>query len=263
MRLFALTLYCFLTFSNSYAEENIQESAQLQPIESVTVLASSSLTMPISLISKKYSREHAVDVNAVFESAPELLRKIEEGDPADIVITANKLQMDDMQSRGVVDPSSRVILAGNRISLVSSQLFEIEKENKKLEELLDFSHSRALMIIADPKFVSLGEFSIEMLEKTKKWNKFKNFVVLAPTSSKTADLIVKSQTAGVVYTTDAIIYSKELNHLGMIPDSLHSPIEYHAALVVGNNMTDAKKYLTYLSSNISKNILRDNGFVVE
>ena len=242
---------------------NTEDVGQPQNVESVTVLASSSLTMPVSQASRIYSRDHKVDVNAVFESAPELLRKIEEGDPADIVITANKAQMDDMQNRGLIEPASRVVLAKNRISLVASEPFVMEKEDKNLEQLLDFVHSRALMIIADPKFVSLGEFSVEALKNIKKWSKFKNFVVLAPTSSKTADLVIKSQTAGLVYTTDALLFEENLNHLGVLPENLHSPIEYHAALVVGNNMAEAREYLAFLSSNNIKAVLRNNGFVLD
>lgn len=261
MRILAFFISIFiLTSSTSFADS---DAGQPQNVESVTVLAASSLTVPISQASKIYSRDHSVDVNAVFENSSELLNKIEDGDPADIVITSSGKWMDKMQEKGLIDPSSRVILANNRISLVTALEFEIDTEDKKVEELLDFIHSRALMVIGEPGYVRLGDVTIEMLKEVGKWRKFRKFMVLAPTSSKTMDLIIKSQTAGIVYTTDAMLYEDQIEHLGVIPQKLHSPIEYHAALVVGNNMIEARKYLTFLNNKKVKAVFKRNRFVIE
>ncbi|PIR32174.1 MAG: molybdate ABC transporter substrate-binding protein [Alphaproteobacteria bacterium CG11_big_fil_rev_8_21_14_0_20_44_7] len=257
---FIYTALLFLLFCVS-AHAN-EEDIQPENVDSVTILASSSMTVAISEISRIYSRSNAVDVNAVFEATSELLRKIEDGDPADIVITASDKWMQKMEERGLIDASSHVTLAKNRLALVAAKGFEIS-QSKNLEENLDYIHNRALMVMADPATVTLGEITEKVLMNVKRWRKLRKFMVFAPTSSKTVDLIIKSQTAGVIYATDALLYKNSLQYIGDIPARLHKPIYYHAAVVVGSNMEESRKYLDYLTSEPAKDVFRKHGFVVE
>ncbi len=257
-----LLLSALLSLSISAGAVN-NDIGQLENIESVTILVSSSMTAPISIIAREYSREKNVDLNAVFESASELVLKIDYGDPADIIIVSDNKWLDDLQARGLIDASSRTKIAGNRLSLVTSTEFKMDEETKKLEDALDYIHNRALMVMADAQVSSLGERTQEVLRNVGKWAKFKRFIVLAPTSAKTVDLLIKSQTAGIVYSTDARLFSNQLRYVGDIPEKLHSPIEYYAAIVLGNNMEEARKFLSHLSEAKAKDVLENAGFLVE
>lgn len=239
------------------------ELAQPENIESVTILAPSSLTNPISLISRRYSIEKKLDMNSVFDTSTELLRKIEEGDPADIVIVSEPKLLDDMQKMGLIEGSSKVKIAGNRLSLVAAKNFRIDTSQNNLEAMLDFIHNRALMAVADVENVTLGKRSAEMLQKIGKWEKFKKFIVQLPTSAKTVDYIIKSQTAGIVYASDAFLYRDNLQYIGDIPQKLHSPVEYYAAVVLGNNMPEAREFLHYLTAKEAQAILQKAKFVIE
>jgi molybdenum ABC transporter molybdate-binding protein len=119
------------------------------------------------------------------------------------------------------------------------------------------------MVMADPEVGALGAASKEVLTNIGRWSKFKKFIVIAPTSAKTVDLIIKSQTAGIVYSTDARLFSEKLNYIGDIPKKLHTPVEYYAAIVLGDNMEEARKFLTYLSEEQAQAELKNSGFIVQ
>ena len=258
MRFFAALLILIAT--NANAADDI---GQPENVESVTVLVSSSLTAPISEIARQYSREKAVDLNAVFEAPSELVNKIEDGDPADIIIVSDQKWLDGLQEQGLIEPNSRVKIAKNRLSLVAAKNFKLKIDSKQLEQMLDFIRSRTLMVMGDPASGALGDRTQEVLQNVKKWDTFKGFVVLAPTSAKTVDLLIKSESAGIIYSTDAKLFKDDLQYIGDIPQKLHKPIEYYAAVALGNNMDEAQKFLTYLSSPSAQDVLKKAGFVIK
>lgn len=239
-----------------------KQNVNVMNIESITILASSSLTVPITEISKQYSRLYNTDVNTVYDASGELLLDIEDGDPADIIITPSKKHLDEMKAEGLLDNSSITEIAGNTLAIVSSKKMHIEKADH-IEETLMNVHNKALMIIGDPEMTSLGSATVEMLKKVKLWPLFEKRVVLAPTSTKAADYIIKGESAGVIYASDAHLYNKELTTIDIIPNGLHEPVKYYAAVVVSGNMVKARKYLKHLTSKRAKVILKENGFVVQ
>lgn len=244
-------------------EANARKFVQPKNVESLTVLATSSLTVPISDLTRQYSLENRVDLNSVFDSSSELFAKIDDGDPADVVIVSDPKWLDKLDEMGLIEGKSRVKIASNRLALVASKKFDLKIASSQLEEMLDYIRNRTLMVIADPAVETLGERSVEMLENIKKWERFKKFAVLAPTSAKTVDLIVKSETAGIVYSSDAKLFEDDLFYIGDIPTKLYKPIEYYAAVVLGNNMEGGEKFLQYLSGENAKEVLKNTGFVLE
>ena len=97
-------LAAFLLFSNAaYA---VDDPNQFGDEKSITVLASSSMTLPLAEIAKLYARQNNIDVNTVYEATPELLEKIKAGDPADVVITPDIKYLDQMKEEGLIEPDS-------------------------------------------------------------------------------------------------------------------------------------------------------------
>lgn len=240
-----------------------KDAGQPKNIDSVTVLASSSMTVPIAETSKLYSRNYNVDVNAVFESSTELYNKIEDGDPADIIVTPDKNLLAQLKEHGLIDSTSKIIIAGNHLVIVTAKDMKFVTDKTDAKDILNEIYNKTIMTISDTNTTSLGFFTRQALQKMGLWQKFERRVQLGPTSSKTTDLIIKGQSAGVVYATDAELYKDKINLLATIPDTMHDPVEYYAAVVVGDNMDKARKYLEYLSSDEAKQIFKMRGFVVK
>jgi molybdate transport system substrate-binding protein len=256
-----LIAFLLLFSTASYAAK--RDSGQPKNVESITVLASSSIAIPATEISKLYSRTENVDVNAVFDSTAELYSKIEDGDPADIIITPSIKLLEQLKEHGLIDSTSKIILAGNRLAVISTKDMKYSTDKLDVKEILGEIYNKTIMTIGDTNTTSLGFFTKQALQSLNLWQKFERRVQLGPTSSKTTDLIIKGQSAGIVYLSDAELYKDDLNLLAVIPDTMHEPIEYYAAIVVGDNMEKARKYLAYLSSNEAKQVFKMNGFIVK
>ena len=246
-------------WTNSYA---IEDSEDTMNIESVTIMAASSLTVPVTEIAKVYSSQAVIDINTVYENSSELLHKIKDGDPADIIITPSKKYIDEMQQEGLIDGNSVKIIAANSLDIVAAKEMTVEKQ-ADVKDTLTKLHNKTLLVMGDPTTTALGDTTREVLQKLKLWQDYDRFMVRAPTASKTIDLIIKGQSAGIVYATDAILYKDKINNLGHIPTSLHTPINYYAAVVVSDNMQRARAALKFLSSSDAKQIFQNNGFVVK
>ena len=251
-------LLCGFAYSASAEQE---DNGQPLNVDSVTILASSSLTVPISEITKKYSSEQNIDVNTVYDSSAELMRKIADGDPADIVIIASEKYLGKLKQEGLVVQDSIKPLAKNRLVIVASKQMNLVA-GKTTKETLDAIYKKAIMIIADTENTSLGEYTKQALQNMGVWQNFEKRVMLAPTSSKTIDLIIKGQNCGIVYKSDAELYADKVNMISEIPDKSYKPVIYSGALVVSGNLDKAKKLLNYLADEKAQKIFKENGFTV-
>lgn len=254
MRNFLLILFLAIPI----ASQAIEDSEETININSVTIMAASSMTVPVTEIAKQYSRVSRVDVNTVYNDSNELHNQILEGDPADILITADKKLIDEMKEEGLIDATSIKTIGGNNLHLVASKEMVLEK-NPDVKNVLQQIYNKSLIIISDPSTM-LGAVSKESLQKLNMWDKFESRAVLAPTSSKAIDLIIKGQTAGIVYGTDAKLYKDQINDFGQIPETAHKPIIYYVAVVVGDNMDRAREALKFINSNNANEIIKSYGF---
>ena len=230
---------------------------------SVTVLASSSMTLPLAELAKAYSKQNNIDVNTVYEATPELLEKIKAGDPADVVITPNLKYLESMKQQGLIEADSVKYIVGNSLSLVAAKEFKIDLGDGNIKNILIKIRNKSLMIIGNIETTSLGNYTKQALEKLGLWQSFAKFTIPGPTSAKTADLIIKSQTAGIVFTSDYMLYQDQLNNLGLIPENTHEPVKYYGAVVVSDNMDKARSFLKYLGTEPAKDIFKLDGFTVK
>jgi len=258
MKFFVLML--MLLFSlNAQAKSEFGHS---ENVESVTILASTSLTIPLTELALKYTRDHAVDVNVVYGNSVDLIEQIDEGEPADIAIFSDFAGIRNLQGNGLIDPKTISKIARNRLVLVSSKKKELPNF-KNLEAAIDGIFSKNLSVIGDPVTTNLGAYTKQALNKLGRWDKFERFFILGLNSAKTADLIIKSQTVGVIYATDYDLNSANLKLIATFPESTHKPVEYTGAVLIGDNMAEARNFLKYLSSSAAKQVLKKYGFGVE
>ncbi len=237
-------------------------TVQPEDIDSVTVLASSSLAVPISELCKLYSLKTAQDVNAVFDSSGENINNIEDGDPADIVIIPSRKFYSELDHKGLVEPSTTLTIAKNSLSIVASKNFTMPPYNGA-KQALDNIYNKSLMVIADEETDALGEYTVQALIKMGLWDKFHSRVILAANSTSVVDLIIKGQSAGIVFTSDAKLYAKDLNTVAVIPQSMHKEIVYLAGVVVGEDMVKAKDFLKFLASKEASAVFKKYGFVIQ
>jgi ABC-type molybdate transport system substrate-binding protein len=79
-------------------------AAEPNEIESITVLADGRLAVPLSQLSSAFAYKSMISAAEVFNlSAQAQKKKIEDGEPADLFITDNRLLIEQLRIKGLVD----------------------------------------------------------------------------------------------------------------------------------------------------------------
>lgn len=240
-------------------------ASELRGVDSVTVLAASSLTNVLSEISSIYTRETGIAVSIAYDSSYAMANQIIDGESADVFISASPNYMADLKQRGLIDVFSLTNLLSNSLVLTASKqihLPEKYKKNSDVKAIITYLSNRAIPVIADPAEVPLGFYSKQVLYNLDLWEELNHRLIRTENARASLYLIAKGETLGITYLTDAI-NNPEVNILAPIPDNLHESIIYQAAVVAGENMKLARDFLKFLTSNKAKKIFEKHHFGVE
>lgn len=241
------------------------EKKNIRSMDSVTILAASSLTNVLSELASIYTRKRGIAVSLSFDSSYKMANQIIEGETADIFISAHPKFTTDLKQRGLVDVFSLTDLARNSLVLAASKRIKLDRgylEGKDVATILNRISNRVIPVIADPAEVPLGIYSEESLKKLKLWDKFKDKVIRTENARAALYLVAKGKSLGILYFTDAY-NNPEVDILAKFPDELHEPIIYQAAVVAGENMALARDFLKFLQSKEAKKIFAKYQFAVE
>jgi ABC-type molybdate transport system substrate-binding protein len=83
----------------------------LKEIQSITILCDKRLAVPLSQIASAFSQKSMISVSVVFGDSPEQKKKIEDGEAADVFITAEGWMLQQLKIRGLVDVYSIGVIA--------------------------------------------------------------------------------------------------------------------------------------------------------
>lgn len=259
MKQFALGLLCWLILIPNLGH------AELRNLPSVTVLAASSLTDVMTELTRIYSASKKVSVSVTYDSSSALALQIEEGEPADVYISAHPRWMTELKQHGLIDVFTLTNLVSNRLVLTASTKNKLDTlllQGKPVKEILETISQRTIPVIANPNEVPLGIYTQETLESLGLWKKLEHGVIRTASARNALYLIAKGQSVGITYLTDAID-NPEVTILATIDENLHSPVVYQAAVVASENMSNARGFLDFLKSKQAKAVFEKYHFVVE
>ena len=254
---FFLALCLALFSAPSYAE--------MRGLPSITVLAASSMTDVITELARTYSRQKNITVSTAYDSSSLLALQIIEGESADIYISAHPIWMTELKQRGLIDVFSLTNLIKNTLVITASNKNRLDTlllKGKAVPEILEKVIERTIPVIADPTDVPLGMYTKEALESLGFWQKMEKNVIRTASARNTLYLISKGQSVGITYHTDAV-NNPEVTILSALSPDTHAPIIYQAAVVAGENMTEARKFLEFLKSNNARKVFEKHHFFVD
>ncbi|HTV62381.1 MAG TPA: molybdate ABC transporter substrate-binding protein [Verrucomicrobiae bacterium] len=233
--------------------------AQAVSATQILVSAAASLSDALTKIGANFQAQTGIQVEFNFGASSTLARQIEEGAPADIFFSADETQMDLLEKKGLIVPSTRV-------SRLANSLVVVVPRDSALQISFPGDLTRAdvkQIALADPKAVPAGVYAKEWLEKLHLWQAIEPKVV--PTENVRGALAAVASgnvDAGVVYKTDAAI-SKEVKIAYEVPRADGPNISYPMALVKGSPQPDAaKKFLAFLSSEEAGQLFAHYGFLL-
>ncbi|TGB11533.1 molybdate ABC transporter substrate-binding protein [Streptomyces sp. MZ04] len=219
------------------------------PKAELTVLAASSLTDVFETAGAAYEKKNpGTKVNFSFAGSQELAAQVDQGAPADALVTADTKTMDGLKS----DTGKPTVIAKNRLVIAVG-----EGNPKKVAALKDLSDSGLKVVLAASE-VPVGRYSKQILDAQD--------VDVKPVSEEPNVRAVLSKVelgeadAGLVYKTDAAT-STEKTDAVKIPDGQNAIAEYPAAtLKTSKHGEAAAAFVKWLSTPEAQKILRDAGF---
>ena len=127
--------------------------------QELTVFAAASLTGAFGEIGQLYENETGMIVAFNFDGSQALRTQIENGAYADVFASANKKHMNGVKDAGLINNSSMVIFARNKISLI------IPKDNPaKIKNLSDLARP-GIKIVMGTKDVPVGDYALQIIDK--------------------------------------------------------------------------------------------------
>ncbi|WP_256104526.1 molybdate ABC transporter substrate-binding protein [Streptomyces sp. ODS05-4] len=224
-------------------------SAPQAPAADLTVLAAASLTDVFKTAGAAYEKSHpGTRLNFSFAGSQELIAQIQNGAPADALVTADTKSMAKVGD----ETEAPVVIAKNRLVIATA-----EGNPQKVGALKDLADPKLKVVLAAPE-VPAGKYSKQVLDRQK--------VTVKPVSQEPSVRAVLSKVqlgeadAGLVYKTDAESAPDKVDAVD-IPDAQNAVAEYPAAaLKDSKNAAAAKAFVTWLSGPEGQKILLDAGF---
>jgi molybdate transport system substrate-binding protein len=222
------------------------------------VFAAASLTDALKQVGDAYKHDTGNNVVFSFAASSALARQIEASSGADIFISADTDWMDYLDKRGLIAPSSRVELLGNRLVLIApanSRISLIAKPRFNLKGAL----GEGRLALADPAAVPAGKYAKAALTALGVWDGVADKVVPAENVRVALAYVARAEAPlGIVYATDARAESK-VRIVTTFPEDSYPRIVYPAALTK-EAKPEARLFLAYLSGARAKAIFEKAGF---
>ena len=226
--------------------------------DAVLVFAAASLQTAIDELAERYRTITGTVIRASYAASSTLANQIVQGAPAEIFISADLDWMDFVESRGGLQPNSRVNLLGNDLVLVAPAASAVQ-----LAITEHFAIAGALgsgrLAVADPSAVPAGKYAKAALTSLGVWNDVAHR--LAPAENVRAALLLVSRgeaPLGIVYRSDARA-DLGVRIVDVFPDATHPAIIYPAALT-RHATGPAQKVFDYLRGPTAREVFERQGF---
>ena len=246
LRLAAFTLIiAFYLYSVARADE-------------ILVAAAASLSDVLQEIGSAYRANHAHTLRFTFGSSSTLARQIEEGAPADLFFSADTVQIDRLEKRGLLEPRTRANLVSNQLVIVVPVDSRIVITSAK--DLLKSEVKR--IALAEPSSVPVGVYSSKYLQQQGLWDRIKVKVIpVLDVRAALASVQSGNVDAGFVYRTDAALSTK-VRVAYKVPRDDAPAITYPAAIIRASKEKQiARDFLNFVTSPYGRETFIKYGFI--
>ncbi|HTZ51150.1 MAG TPA: molybdate ABC transporter substrate-binding protein [Spirochaetia bacterium] len=239
-------------------------TAVLPAAPEITLSAAASLTTVLQDLEVPAEASCGAKVLLNLGASGTLRRQIEEGAPVDVFFSAARLDMDQLQKKGLVIPETRVDLLGNSLVLVGGPEARPVTGKGDLRAVLQ---SASVLAIGDPEAVPAGRYAREALSAWGLWDLVASKTAHAG-SVREALQFVQSGSApvGIVFKTDATSAAPagSVKVLFSFPNEiLSTPIVYPVAVVSAtSDRAAAEKLVQFLRGDTARQAFRAAGFTV-
>lgn len=234
-------------------------SALQAKADRVTVFAAASLTDALGQVAKAWMADTGHEVVMSFAGSSAIARQVQQGAPADIVISASIAWMDALEASGDLRPDTRRDILGNRLVLIAHGR---DAAPVVMDETLDLVGmlGDARLAMALVSSVPAGIYGKAALTSLGLWDDVAPLVAQADNVRAALAFVAQNEAPlGIVYATDAVVQDN-VTVIGTFPAHSHDPITYPAAITAQSDSAVAAAFLDYLTSDAARVIWQGFGF---
>ena len=227
--------------------------------DTLTIFAAASLKNAIDDVNAAFTEKTRIKTVVSYAATSALIRQIEQGAPADILLSADVKWMDYGAEKKLVQPDTRVYLLGNKLALVAPK--DSTLQNVQIAKGFDIAKlaGDGRIALADVKAVPAGRYAKDALESLGSWAAAEPKLAMAENVRAALALVSRKEAPlGIVYETDARI-DPGVKVIATFPDGSHEPVTYPVALTASASKA-ASQYLSFLRSAAAKTIFERYGF---
>jgi molybdate transport system substrate-binding protein len=223
------------------------------------VAAAISLKAPLEDAAKQFgAASPGEEISFTFGSSGQLAAQIERGAPVDLFVSASAVDVDRLAKAHRIEPATRAAIAGNRLVVV------VPRGTSPPESLAGLVDPRFRRIaIANVKAVPSGRYAREALAASNVLEGVEKRFVYGENSRQVVDIVAGGDAdAGFVYATDIPLGGDRIDLAFQVPDRLHAPIVYEAAVIRDAKSTvRARAFLAFLGSPAGRALFVERGFL--
>jgi molybdate transport system substrate-binding protein len=193
-----------------------------------------------------------------FGGSGELARQIEAGAPVDLFVSAAARQMDELERRGAIVPSTRRAFARNVLTVIKPADSRLD-----LAKPADLGDARVgKIVIGNPRSVPVGQYGEESLRSLGLWDRLKPKLIFAENVRQALDYVARGEVdAGFVYATDALLRAGKVKEAFRPAEDTHRPVIYPvAAVAAAKQPAVARAFIDALLSREGQAVLARFGF---
>lgn len=220
------------------------------------IYAAASIAEVIGAVAKEFETERKSHVIASYGASNLLAQQLHEGAQPGVFISASVEWVDKLEGWGLVEPGTRVNLAGNSLVVIVPK--GAGDRPAALSDLADSKYAR--IALADPVAVPAGKYAKAALEKAGLFETLHGKIVAAQDVRAALVYVERGEAAaGIVYATDAAASDKVEVAFRVAPE-LYPKILYPMVLVKGANKR-AHELHAYLQTPSAWEVFAKAGFI--
>ncbi|MDX1974986.1 MAG: molybdate ABC transporter substrate-binding protein [Rickettsiales bacterium] len=234
-------------------------------LSTVNVLATKSTSIALTQIAQNYSRDYGAIVNISFASPKAQQQQINEGGAADILITPVPQWIEELKAQGLVDIYSQTLLAKNRLALVGpldSPIHVDLAQQFPVAQIIEQIEYEPGFLVANPETLQEGAFAMQALKNMQVFDYLEPYTLYPKQMDEMYQMVTANRAYGIFYYSSTVA-RPGIKVLDVFPENTHSPIAYYGVVIAGDNMDEARRFLTYLHSKAAQATFKKNGFFVD
>ena len=206
----------------------LSTSARAQ--ESTLVFAAASLKEALDAVNAAWTQQGGFKPVVSYAASSTLAKQLESGAPAQVFVSADLDWMDYAAKRGLIQPSTRKNLLGNRLVLIAPASSKAQASMAPGFALARLLGPSGRLALGDPQHVPIGKYAKAALEKLGVWDSVSGRIAAAESVRASLAFVARDEAPlGIVYETDARSEPKV-----RIIATPHMLVNVHEVYVVGD-----------------------------